>query len=61
MISNKIVFLSLKTGFDLANCVDPDKMPRCATFCLGFHCLSNTQLGINRIQWVINEIFLITG
>ena len=37
----KSVFISLKIFFFLANSVDPDEMPHCATFHLGRHCLPN--------------------
>ena len=40
IISTKIVFLSLKIYFVLANSVDPDEMLQYAAFHLGLHCLS---------------------
>ena len=35
----KIVGLSLKIDFVLANSVDPNEIPHNAAFLLGFHCL----------------------
>ena len=45
---NKILFLSLKIVFVLANSVDPDEMPHSNAFHLGLHCLlqcHSTHLG----------------
>ena len=39
IIPKKIIFLSLKIDFALANSVNPDKMPHYAAFCQGLHCL----------------------
>ena len=39
LFQNKIVFLSLKIVFVLANSVDPDEMPHSKAFHLGLHCL----------------------
>ena len=39
LIPNKIVFLSVKIIFVLANSVDPGEIPHCAAFHLGLHCL----------------------
>ena len=39
LFQNKIVFLSLKIVFVLANSVDPDEMPHSEAFHLGLHCL----------------------
>ena len=38
------VFLSLKIDYVLANSAYPDKMPHCAAFHLGLHCLPNYQV-----------------
>ena len=40
IISTKIVFLSLKIDFVLANSVNPDEMLHIAAFHQGLHCLS---------------------
>ena len=42
-IKKKIVFLSLKIGFVLANSADPDEMLHYAAFYLGLHCLPKYQ------------------
>ena len=39
IISMKIVFLSLKINFGIANIVDPDEILHDAQFRLGLHCL----------------------
>ena len=39
IISKKIVFLSLKIDFILANSADRDEMPKYVAFYLGLHCL----------------------
>ena len=36
---SKVVFVSLKIYFVLANSADPDEMPHYAVFHLGLHCL----------------------
>ena len=38
---SKVVFLSLKIYFVLANSADPDEMLHYAAFHLGLHCLPN--------------------
>ena len=48
LFQNKIVFLSLKIVFVLANSVAPDEMPHSKAFHLGPHCLGqchSTHLG----------------
>ena len=35
-----------------SNSGDPDQTPRSAASGLGLHCLSNTLLGVSRLQWV---------
>ena len=39
MFSKKILFLSLKIDFVLANSAYPDEMPHNVAFYLGLHCL----------------------
>ena len=39
ILLNKIVFLSLKIVFVLANSEDPDEMPHSNAFHFGLHCL----------------------
>ena len=39
IISNEIVFISLKIDFIFANSADSDEMSPCAAFHLGLHCL----------------------
>ena len=34
-----------------ANSEDPDQTPHSAVSDLGLHCLSNTLLGVSRLQW----------
>ena len=46
----KIVFLSLKTVFVLANSVDPDEMPHNAAFHLGLTVSQSTQLQLWKYQ-----------
>ena len=41
---NKMVFLSLKIIFVLANSLDPDEMPHNAAIHLGLHCLPTCTL-----------------
>ena len=51
--SNKIVFLSLKIIFVMANSVDPDEMQHDVTFHLVLHCLQKTHLVVYLTLYLI--------
>ena len=53
-VSNKIVFLFLRTVFILANSVDPDEIPHCAAFHLVslLFAKARIHLGVTSIQRV---------
>ena len=45
IFKKKIVFLSVKINFVLANSADPDEMPHKAAFHQGLHCLPKYLFG----------------